>query len=291
MSRQPVFFVHLLMICCAGLVAGSFTVGEAIATGLDPAILTLVRFVLATFLFAPFIYWRYGLDVKISALLRYSLVSGVLVAFFWTMFLALRTTTALNTSVIFTLVPAISALYARILVGERLHGRLPALLLAAVGALWVIFRGDVGQFLTLDWNQGDLIFFGGCLVMALYTPLVRLLHRGEPMAVMTFWIMVTGCVWLLFVTGNELSGVNWGRVSFKVWSGIFYLAVFSTIISFFLSQYAILSLGPTRVMAYSYLYPLLVLVINRLLGHPWPDPVIYPGVVLLLAAMFVFQRR
>ena len=159
MSRQPVFFVHLLMICCAGLVAGSFTVGEAIATGLDPAILTLVRFVLATFLFAPFIYWRYGLDVKISALLRYSLVSGVLVAFFWTMFLALRTTTALNTSVIFTLVPAISALYARILVGERLHGRLPALLLAAVGALWVIFRGDVGQFLTLDWNQGDLIFF------------------------------------------------------------------------------------------------------------------------------------
>jgi drug/metabolite transporter (DMT)-like permease len=291
MTQKPIIVIHLLMFFCAVLVAGSFTVGEAIAGGLDPAILTLVRFAMGTALFAPFIYWRHGLDVKVSALIRYSLVSGVLVIFFWAMFQALRTTTALNTSVIFTLVPAISALYARVLVGERLDGRMVALVLSGVGAVWVLFRGDPGQLLAMNWNQGDLIFLGGCLVMALYTPLIRLLHRGESMAVMTFWIMVTACGWLLLFCGHQLSGVDWAGISFKIWSGIFYLAVFSTIISFFISQYAILYLGPTRVMAYSYLYPPLVLVINRVLGQPWPEPIIYPGLALLLVAMFFFQRR
>ena len=291
MTHRPVFIVHLLMLGCALLVAGSFTVGEAIAQGLDPLVLTLVRFLLATLLFAPWIAWQHGLRVAPSALLRYSVVSAALVSFFWAMFLALRYTTALNTSVIFTLVPGISALYARVLVGERHQGRLGALALGAVGALWVIFRGDPGQLLALSWNRGDLIFFGGCLVMALYTPLVRLLHRGESMAVMTFWIMATGCGWLLLACGADLPGVVWSQVEPRVWAGIAYLAIFSTIISFFLSQYAILYLGPTRVMAYSYLYPLLVLVINRALGQPWPEVGVYPGIVLLLLAMVAFQRR
>ena len=39
--------------------------------------------------------------------------------------------------------------------------------------------------------------------MAAYTPLVKLLHRGEPMAVMTFWVLVTGSFWLLILGGNR----------------------------------------------------------------------------------------
>jgi len=66
-----------------------------------------------------------------------------------------------------------------------------------VGAVWVIFRGDLSLFLAMAWNRGDLIFLGGCLAMGLYTPLIRLLHRGESMLVMTFWILITGCIWLL----------------------------------------------------------------------------------------------
>ncbi len=292
MAGPRLWTVHGLMLVAAGLVSTSFTVGKAIAPGLDPAALTLVRFLVAALLMLPWVARHSGLHLPDSAaLLRYSLISGVLAGFFWLMFLSLRYTTALNTGVIFTLVPGISSLYSALLLRERLgRYRLIALLLATVGAIWVIFHGDMSRLLAMELNRGDLIFFAGCLLMALYTPLVKLLHRGESMVVMTFWILVTGTLWLLLLSGNRLPAVPWARVAPMVWAGIVYLAVFSTIITFFLSQLATLYIGPTRVMAYSYLYPPCILVLDWAFGHGLPPLRTLAGVVLILLAMLVVQH-
>lgn len=288
----PLYTVHILIFIAAVLVSTSFTVGKAIATGLDPAVLTLIRFSLAAILFFPYIYRSYGMQWPgIASLLRYSIISGALVAFFWLMFLSLRFTSALNTSVIFTLVPGISGIYSAILLKERLGKyRLMALAVAMSGALWVIFHGDLEKLVTLQLGHGDLIFFWGCLFMAAYTPLVKLLHRGEPMAVMTFWVLVTGSLWLLVLGGNRLLSVEWSGIDTIVWAGIVYLAIFCTIITFFLTQIATLYLGPTRVMAYSYLYPPLVLIIDWLLGHGIPPLRTIIGVILILPAMIIVQH-
>lgn len=288
----PLWTLHLLMLVAAALVSTSFTVGKAIADGLDPAVLTLIRFLLAALLLLPYIYRRYGLErPTLADLGRYSFISGALVAFFWLMFLSLRSTTALNTSVIFTLVPGISGIYSAIILRERLgRYRLAALFFAMAGALWVIFQGDPAKMLSLELGKGDLIFFYGCLFMAAYTPLVKLLHRGESMAVMTFWILATGTFWLLLLGGNRLAAVDWPNVELIVWSGIVYLAIFSTIITFFLTQIATIRLGPTRVMAYSYLYPPLVLLIDWGFGHGLPPLRTIIGLLLIVPAMVIVQR-
>ncbi len=279
------------MLLCAVLVSGSFPVGAAISSDLAPTVLTLLRFLLASVLFAPIIWYRYGLTVSFKALLRYGVISATLVAFFWCMFCALQYTSALNTSAIFTLVPGLSGLYAIFLNRERLGRlRLIALSLGVVGALWIVFRGDIVQLAAFSWNKGDLIFLVGCLFMGLYTPLVRLLHQGEPMLQMAFWIMVTGTFWLFLLGGSQLTTIFWSDIPGRVWAGIGYLAIFSTIITFFLTQYAILFLGPTRVMAYSYLYPALVLGLDLLFGGAWPGIIVLPGIVIVLSAMIVVQR-
>jgi drug/metabolite transporter (DMT)-like permease len=290
-KKHSLPFIHLLMIIAATLVSTSFTVGAAITAELDPAILTFVRFTLAAFLFGPWVYTTYGLGFSFSLFFRCALISGCLVVFFCSMFLALRYTSALNISVIFALVPSISGIYALFMLGERLpKGQLFALACGVVGVVWVVFRGDLSQFLSMEWNRGDLIFFGGCVAMGLYTPLVKLLHRGEAMAIMTFWVLVTGSLWLLLVTGSRLSTVDWSAVPVFAWLGIAYLVIFTTIVTFFLTQYSVAYLGATRVAAYSYLYPALVLVIDLLLGHGLPPLRVVPGVFVVLAAMFVLQR-
>jgi drug/metabolite transporter (DMT)-like permease len=282
--------VHLLLLLSALFVSGSFPVGAAISGELDPVVLTLFRFGLATLLFAPLVQRYYGLRVSLAALARYSLVSISLVVFFWSMFVSLRYTTALNTSAIFTLVPGLSGIYAVFLNRERLGKvRIGALLLGVVGALWIIFRGDFSLFLAFQWNRGDLIFFAGCLFIGLYPPLVQLLHRGEPMLQMSFWIMATGTFWLLLLAGPQALTVSWADVPLKVWGGITYLAIGATIFSFFVTQYAILFLGPTRVASYSYLYPALVLVLEIVFYGTWPGWKILPGVALVFGAMLIIQ--
>jgi len=46
-------------------------------------------------------------------------------------------------------------------------------------------------------------------------------------------------------------------------------------------------IGPTRTISYSYLYPLLVMILDFLLGKGWPELKVLPGVFLTLSAMLI----
>ena len=292
-TRLPLWAVHCLMLLAAVIVSSSFTVGEAITHGLAPSVLLLVRYLAAVLCLAPVLVLHHGFTLPpLRNLGGYALISASTVGFFWCMFEALRYTDALNTSVIFTLVPGISGVYSAVFLKERLgRGRLLALFFGMTGALWVIFRGDLQRFLGLEVNYGDLLFLAGCFMMAAYTPLVKRLHRDESMVVMTFWVLATGTVWLLLLSIAGLGAVDWQAVAPRVWAGILYLAVFSTIITFYLTHISTLYLGPTRVMAYSYFYPAFVLVINWGLGKGLPPAAILPGVIVVTLATVVVQRE
>ena len=136
---------------------------------------------------------------------------------------------------------------------------------------------------------GDLIFLAGLLAMCLYTPLVRRLHGEEPAAVMAFWTMATGTVWLLLLNNLAVFQMDWSSIEVKVFAGIAYLAVFTTIISFFIIQHATLHLGPTRVMSYSYLTPAFVIAIEWAMGKGLPTTMTLPGIAIIVVAMFVVQ--
>jgi len=288
----PLWAGHSLMLGASVIASSSFTVGAAITRGLDPAVLILVRYVLAVLFFAPILVLRHGFTLPpLRQLCGYSAISAATVGFFWCMFESLRYTSALNTSIIFTLVPGISGIYSAVFLKERLgRPRLIALFLGMVGAVWVIFRGDIHRLVALDINYGDMIFLAGCFMMAAYTPLVKRVHRRESMVVMTFWVLATGVGWLLLLAGPHLAAVNWQGVAMQVWAGILYLAVFSSIVTFYLTHISTLYLGPTRVMAYSYFYPAFVLLIDWGLGHGLPPAIILPGVVVVTLATVVLQR-
>lgn len=284
--------IHLLMLLSATLVSTSFNTSAAITNAVDPLVLTFIRFLLATCFLAPFIWLRSRFCFSVGFILRCSIISGCQVFFFWSMFKALRYTTALHTSIIFTLVPSIVGLYALVLLKERMRpSGWIGMCCGIIGAVWVIFKGDLQQLLYFHLNRGDLIFFIGCLAMGLYTILVRLLYRNEPMIAMTFWMLVTGCVWLLLFGLETLVQVDISAISMKVWAGIIYLAFFTTIVTFFITQYSILHIGPIKVMAYSYLYPTMVLGIDFALGNGLPELKVLPGVAIVLLAMFVLLRE
>lgn len=291
-KNSSIWKIHALMVLASLLVSTSFTVGKAITLGMDPALLTLIRFLFAALFFAPLVAMKYGLHrPSLRALAGYSAISLSITGFFWCMFAALRLTSALNSSALFTLVPGISGIYAMFLLREQLgRHRFLALFICIPGALWVIFRGDINQMLALRFNTGDLLFLAGCFVMAFYTPLVKKFHHGESMAEMTLWIIICGSAWLLLFSASTIRHTDFTAVPGFVWLGIVYLAIFTTIITFFLTQHATLIIGPTRVMAYSYLYPACVLLINWGMGSETPEPRTIPGILLVILAMFVVQH-
>ena len=283
---------HALAFLMTVIISTSFPLGEHITHGLDPAVLMCIRFVLAVLLMAPIVAWREGLRLPPArSFLRYFTLGALLAFFFWCMFEALRYTSALNTSAVFMIVPGLSALFGAVLVGERLGlHRLVALFLGMIGALWIIFRGDPARLINLEVNIGDGIFLAGCFGFSLYGPLIKRLHRDEPVLVLTFWTLVAAAIWLVAASNVKLWRTDWSAVEPVVLGGIVYLAILPTIVTFFLTQYTTLRLGATRVQAYGYGFPALVLLIDLAAGKPAPPLMTVPGLAIVLLASLVVQR-
>lgn len=282
---------HLLILLSTLLVSTSFPIGAAITHALEPAVLNFVRFALATAVFALLVTlkgeWR---RPKLRDWLRYLLLAGSLVGFFVAMFEALRLTSAINTSSLFTLVPLVSAAIAWPLVGQRTPPRqLAFMLLAAFGALWVISKGSFADAVALRFGQGDLIFIAGCVSLAAFSPLTRRLDVGENLLSQTFWTLLVGTVMLALIGASDLATTNWQAVPATAWSGIAYLAVFTTAVTFYLLKYASLRLPTAKVMSYNYLTPSFVVLLEALRTGGVPAPTVLIGAGITALAMLFLQ--
>ena len=283
---------HIVAVIGMFFIATIFSVGDEIADSMPASVLMTLRFGAAALLFAPYILWRHGIRWPgLSGLWRYGLLSLLSTIFFWSMFEGLKYTDSLNTSAISTSIPGFTAIYGAILMRERLgRYRSAALLLGLLGTLWVIFRGDPERLFALELNKGDALFFGGCISMGLYAALIPKLHRGEPVAVMSFWIMVMVAAMFTIVANVEFADIAWGRIEDSVWGSLAWLAIGPTMLTFFMIQSTSLVIGATRVQSYSYLIPAFVLVFDWALGRGLPTAMTIPGIIVVLLATFVVQR-
>lgn len=290
----PTARAHASMLLSALLVATSFPVVATISGVLDSAVLTFLRFALASLIFLPLVAIRYrGHWIpSLLAFLRYALLSAPLVGFFVAMFEALRTSNSVNTGALFTLAPGFATVLAFLLLGERSsRTRLIALCLATIGALWVVFRGDIDALMSVDLVIGDAYFVAGTASLGLYVVLIKRLHKGEPMAIVTFWTLVSGTIWLSLFCGPQVLALKSSVLTVKLFAAISYLAVFTTLITFVLTQAAIVVIGPTRTMAYNYLNPTLVALLIWALGENTLNWQAIPGIAMTLSAMLILQRQ
>lgn len=273
------------------LAASSFLVGALITNELPPAVLMFIRFLLASLLFLPFVVLKHGIDIpEKRALIRYAILSAPLAAFFWCMFESLRFTTVVNTGALYTLVPALTAIAAYFINNEKTKVfRAFGLLIGTAGALWVVFRGDLNLFVSLQLNYGDLIFIVGCISLSIYNPLIKRLHTGEPMIVLTYWVLACGSIWLLALSLPSMSQINWLQIDNAVYIGTVYLAIFSTLITFFIINYSTIKIGATKVASYGFLTPFFVIIMSLIMDLEKFDVVLLPGILLIISSMIIVQ--
>ncbi|MGI9419285.1 MAG: DMT family transporter [Geminicoccaceae bacterium] len=282
---------HGAMLLFAALISVSFTLGDLAAPHIEPSVLASSRFALAAVIMgvlaAPRIKREHG-----AAAWRYLVLGGLLGSYFILMFEALRLTDPVSTGAIFTLTPLMSAVFGYILMRQIMTPVMAAsLTLAGAGAVWVIFRADIEAIFGLRLGPGEQIFIIGCAAHALYTPLGRRFHRGEPLAVYVFFGLCGGFAVTLLFGLRDLAATDWAALPWIAWAALFYLAIMATATTFFLVQYATLRLPSAKVMAYGYLVPVFVIVWEGLLGHGWVQPVVWLGAAATVGAMLILLRE
>ena len=289
-SRANALFAHAAMFLFAALIAGAFSIGKRAAPFIDPSALTAVRFLLAACVvgaaMAAFGIKPQRADLK--APWRYLILGGLMSGYFVLMFEALKTAAPVSTSAIFTLIPLMSAGFGWILMRQRTTPiAIAALLIGAVGAVWVIFRADLAALLSFDLGYGESIFFIGCVCHAIYTPTVKRLNRGEPVPVYTLLTIIGAGLVMAVYAARPVVETDWMNLPNAVWIALIYVSVFTTGITFVLLQFAAMHLPSGKVMAYGYLTPSFVALYEGLSGNGWPAPMVWIGVGLILCALMV----
>ena len=212
--------------------------------------------------------------------------------FFIIQFESLKTTTALNTGTLYTLVPLLTAIFGIFLFKEHITlKRLLVYVLAGVGTCWVIFKGDYNALISFSLNKGDYIFLGGCLVMCFYSLSMKVLYRNDPLTLLVFCTLLCGCFWMglfLVITDTPL---QWDTLEQTEWLYIGYLGVFATLVTSYLYQKTTISLGPRKVMSYIYLNPAFVVLLSFVIYQQSISLSLLPGILLSAVATFLLQKN
>lgn len=172
--------------------------------------------------------------------------------------MALQTTTAINSSLVYTTAPlfviVIQFLWMKRVIKFR---EIIGITAATIGVCFIILKGDFGQLLALDLNFGDLLMLGCSVSWALYL----ILQKSDAVKnVPTFamlGLMSTGGAILLapfaifeFMSGDRMP------VTQSAWLSISGIIFFSSLLAFSGTQHTIRHLGPAISGMGLYLLPI-----------------------------------
>tara|TARA_R110002124_G_scaffold95963_7_gene240292 strand:+ start:1587 stop:2543 length:957 start_codon:yes stop_codon:yes gene_type:complete len=299
-DRRAALLGHAAMLGFSAAVSGSFSLGSMVANDIGPTALTVVRFLLAAVVLMVLVsvvpgsgrQGRRGFArADFRAPWRYAIFAVLYGGYFVLMFEGLKTAPPVSAGAVFTLVPLMAAAIAWPLLGQRPTPIVvSALVVGGAGAVWVIFRGNLSALLAFDIGRGEAIYFLGCVLHAIYAPMLRRLNRGESAMVTASMTTFFG-FWLLLAYGwEEVRGTDWAGLPVLVWVALVYLVIFATAFAASALQFAAQRLHSSRVMAYTYLTPVWIIVWEMALRHGVPGVMIVPGIALIVVALLILLR-
>ena len=285
---------HFIILLATFLVGGSFIISQKLSGIIDPISITLLRFIIASLLLAPIVFFNQNYREKIiSTFKRAMIISFFYSIYFIGMFKALEFTTALNTGTIFTLVPLLTALFSIFVFKQKISfNQYLIYLIGIIGTCMVIFKGNLELFLSLSLNKGDVIFIFSTFCMALYSISAKHFHRkDDELVVLVFMTLVGGIIWMSLALVLFDVPLDWQKISSKEFLYLGYLTVFATLVTSYLYQKGTIVLGPKKVMAYVYLNPASIVVLSFLIEFKSINFWMFSGILISSFATLILLKK
>jgi drug/metabolite transporter (DMT)-like permease len=284
---------HLAMALFAFLISFSFFIGKRAAPHIDPAALTAVRYmvaipILGAIAFAITPQSARSTLIRPPAIWRFPILGGLMGISVVLMFVALRLTSSVSTGAVLTLMPLMTAVLSFFLLRQKAGVTvMGSLTLAALGAVWVIFRGDINAILSFAVGKGEVIFFLGVIAHALHNPLVKKFNRGESTIIFALWSAIGAGACLLLYGAPALLATDWGHLPPVVWWCIVYLGTVATAGSYFLLQFGLLRIPAAKANAYMLLTPSYVILMEGVAGSGWVSPQVMAGALVTVIGLAI----
>lgn len=292
-AMTPLLVLKLTMV--AVFWGGAFIAGRILAQSLPTMTAAFGRIFIASILLVIVVIKIEGSlprlnrkQIFLTAILGFTGVFINNICFFG----ALARVPAGRTSLFVSLTPIVIAILAGFFFSERLGvRRWIGILVALLGAIVVITRGDLVSGIT-DISQsiglGELMMIGAVFSWAAYTLISREVIETLSPIVATTYSTLWGFFFLSIGALGEFKDIDWVLLDWRVWTSVFYLGTFGTVIAFIWFYEGIQAVGPSRTAIFSNLVPAFgVLFSVLLLGEPILISMVVGGLITALGVSLV----
>ncbi len=242
-KNSPLYYY--LPMTCSLIFWGFMNVPSVIALReLSPFQLLLSRSAIATCVLAPLAFFREGrlIPDRGDRLMSIAMgVSGIAVSN-GCYFFALKNTSMTNVAILYATTPLMTAILARIFLGETLTPRrVFGIVLALGGAVTLLCRGNLSLMLSMNMNRGDQFEVLAAFSASLMAILGRKIRRTPPITV-TLCTMFTSTVVTSVVILASDEVMNFSPSVPAIWSTL-YIGVFSSALAFLFQQVSVQRIG------------------------------------------------
>ena len=284
---------YLLLALAALFWSGNHIVGRAIGGEVPPIGISTVRWLLPTIAIGFFAFPHIRSDWPViranwGILLWLGIVGGAL--FTAGQYIGLQYTTALNVSVLNSLVPVLIIATGGIIFRDRVTAlQSGGILMSSLGVLVIITRGQLNDLENFLFNWGDIIILFNMMVFAVYAVYLR---RRPPMHWVSF-IFVFGAISTLATLPFMIWEMATG-VTFKpTWLTLFataYVSIFPSLLAFAAWNRGVQLIGANRSGPFVHLVPVYTAILGSVLLNEHLAVFHISGFALIIAGVWIAAR-
>ena len=253
--------VYLILLIPPLAWAGNFVVGRFIYAEVPAGTLNFLRWLIALFVLMPIVLVRgeWQLNVMVKHWKYLSLVALTGVTLFHTLiYTGLNTVPVANVGILVTAVPVVILILTLVQGKEKfsLPG-LIGLLIASIGAIVVLTRGDLESLLSLRLGNGEWLVLLAVPCWAIYTVAIK----QKPEALSSLMLLTGMTIYGLlfqaplaiseFISGYRLTLTN------DIFISVMYLGLFPSVLAYICWNFGVAEIGANRTGYFMYLMPIL----------------------------------
>lgn len=241
--------------------SGNFVFGKLISTSIDPTQLSFYRWLFVLILLSPYIlihYKRIFASLKKDSLLLVLFGALGVAGFNTFLYYGLQTTTAVNALLINSSTPiVIIVLSSFILKTIITKVQFLGVVLSTIGVVYLILKGDIETFISLEFALGDLWILLAGLTWALYSIFLKFkpkdLNGFDFLSITT--ILGVSILYIVFIFQGYTIEFSFLQND-EVYYSLAYMVIFPSILSFYFWNISTFEVGANKAGQFTHLMPI-----------------------------------
>jgi len=246
--------------------AGAFIAGKLSVPFIPVFTLTFLRFSIATIILYFVVAYKdksnYKLTKKDIPIFLFTGIIGIF-GYHIFFFIALKYTTAINSSLIGATNPIITTILCIIFLKDKItFKRVIGIILSFAGVFLTVTNANFSLMYNISLNKGDLLMLIAVCMWAAYSVFSKkFIHKFTPL-ILTFYSFLFCSVFLVPFVIYERPWLLIKQIPYYSFLAVIYMSIFASVIGYLVQQISIKHIGPSKTSIFINLVPIFSIILS-----------------------------